>query len=78
MIFHFLRPKNDFLCEASTNNMCKMAPIQFSHKVVHILWIIHNCEEFSRFITNFAHLYDFMSIFRKYFQFDLQVCDGLI
>ena len=43
----------------------RMPPPQFSHKVDHVLWIIPKLHEFSSFLACFAHLNDFMSIYRK-------------
>ena len=65
VIFHFLSAKIEIFCEASTKNMVQMTPIELSHKLGHIMWINPEYYEFSCFLYNFAHLDNFMSIFRK-------------
>src|SRR5438046_686209 len=65
MIFHFLSGKIDFFVKRVQIIWCKMAPLKFSHKIHHILWIMSQYYEFSSFLATFAHLNDFMLILRK-------------
>ena len=65
MILHFLSGKMGFFVKQVQIIWCKMAPLQFSHKVHHILWIMSQYYEFSSFLATFAHLNDFMLISQK-------------
>src|SRR5438105_1560000 len=78
IIFHFPSAKQGFFVKQVQRIWLKMPPPLFSYKVDHILWIITEYYEFASFLTNFAHLNHFMSIYRKYVKFELQVHDNLL